>query len=146
MTAPPSLFVHRRRVTFADTDAANIAYTGRFPNFALDAIDAWFVDRLHTDWYRLNNDHGLGTPFVHLDMDFASPLAPPDELATTVRLSKVGRSALTFAVTGRVGKRISFTGSFVCVFIDRSTGKSCDIPEPFRTRALHEAALAEQKE
>jgi acyl-CoA thioesterase FadM len=146
MTTPASPFTHHRRITFADTDAANIAYTGRFPNFALDAIDAWFVDRLHTDWYRLNNDHGLGTPFVHLDMDFASPLTPRDELATIVRLTKAGRSALTFTVTGRVGERIAFTGTFVCVFVARATGKSCDIPEPFRARVLGEAALSEAKE
>ncbi len=141
------LYVHRRRIAWWDTDAANIAYTGRFPQFGMEAIDGWFIDRLGTDWYRLHNDLGGGTPFVHLSMDMRSPLTPRDELLTTVRLAKAGRSSLEFRVEGRVAAdgRLSFEGKFVCVFVNGKTGKATSIPPQFRAAVAHEAALAAAK-
>ena len=41
----PAPFIHRRVITWSDTDPAGIAYTGRFSDFALQAIDAWCIDR-----------------------------------------------------------------------------------------------------
>lgn len=138
------LYVHRRRIAWWDTDAANIAYTGRFPQFGMEAIDGWFIDRLGTDWYRLHNDLGGGSPFVHLSMDMRSPLTPRDELLTTVRLAKAGRSSLEFRVEGRVAAdgRLSFEGRFVCVFIDSATQKPTRIPAQFRDAVAREVALA----
>jgi len=58
-------FVWRRRVGFGDCDPARIAYTGRIPEFALKAIDAFWEDLLDGDnWFRMNVDQGIGTPFV----------------------------------------------------------------------------------
>ena len=37
----PDTFVHEIRVGWGDCDPAKIAYTGRLPAFALEAIDAW---------------------------------------------------------------------------------------------------------
>lgn len=139
---PTTLFVHRRTVTWSDTDAAAIAYTGRFPVFALEAIDAWFLDRLGADWFELHRSHGGGTPFVHLSMDFRASLRPRDEVLTTVALRKAGRSSLTFAVTGRLPSGdVSFEGRFVCVFVDDATGKSRAIPPLFRASVAHEMEL-----
>jgi 4-hydroxybenzoyl-CoA thioesterase len=139
-----SPYVHRYQVAFADTDAARIAFTGRFPMFALDAIDGWFRDRLGTDWYRLNADLGTGTPFVHLSVDMRSPLTPRDVLLTTVLLGKAGRSSLEFRVVGRTEAegRESFVGRFVCVFVASETGRPIPIPDRFRAAADAEAALA----
>ncbi len=139
----PTLFVHRRSVTWGDTDAAGIAYTGRFPNFALEAIEAWFIDRLGVDWYALHLHHGGGTPFVHISMDFRSPLRPRDALLTTVALRKAGRSSLEFAVTGRTEAGVvSFEGRFVCAFVHAATLKSRPIPAEFFGAVAHEVALA----
>ncbi len=139
-----SPYVHRYQVSFADTDAARIAFTGRFPVLALDAIEGWFRDRLGTDWYRLNVDLGTGTPFVHLSLDMRSPLTPRDVLLTTVMLAKAGRSSLEFQVTGRTeGEgRESFAGRFVCVFVAAETGRPIPIPDRFRAAADAEAAMA----
>jgi len=142
--APPTeLFVHHRRVVWADSDPAGIAYSGRFPNFALEAIEAWCADRLGTDWFQMHQRLGGGTPFVHMSMDFAASLRPGDALATSVALRKTGRSSLTFGITGRLPDgTVSFTGRFVCVFVDDATHTSRPIPERYREALARELALA----
>jgi acyl-CoA thioesterase FadM len=135
-------YVHEAQIRFSDTDAARIAYTGRFPNLAMDAIDGWFRDRLGTDWFTLNVDEGVGTPFVHLSVDMRSPLTPRDLLASTVLVAKAGNSSLEFRVVGRVGERVSYEGRFVCVFVDLPTGKPMPIPQRFRPAVTEEASLA----
>ena len=142
MPKPTEPYVHHYRLGFSDTDAARIAYTGRFAYFAMEAIEGWFRDRLGTDWFTLNVDEGIGTPFVHLALDFRSPLTPRDTVATTVILARLGRSSLTFQLTGCVGERVSFEGKFVCVFVDGAQGTTIDIPIRYATAAQDEAALA----
>jgi 4-hydroxybenzoyl-CoA thioesterase len=138
-----SLFVHHRAIVWADSDPAGIAYTGRFPNFALEAIEAWCADRLGLDWLQMHRQLGGGTPFVHLDMDFRTSLRPGDALATTVALRKAGRSSLEFAVTGRLADgTVSFEGRFVCAFVDDATRRSRPIPELFGDAIARELALA----
>jgi acyl-CoA thioesterase FadM len=136
-------YIHIAQIRFADTDAAGIAYTGRFANFAMDAIDGWFRDRLDTDWFRLNIDEGIGTPFVHMSMDFRSPLTPRDMLQTMVLIPKAGTTSLTFNVAGRVGTRVSFEGRFVCVFVDRIAAKPIEIPARYRGAIAAEVAIFE---
>ncbi len=133
-TNPPLSHMHTRRVRFADTDAAGIAWTGRIVEFALDAIDSWFRARLDTDWYELNIDQDVGTPFVRVAVEFRSPLTPRDTLGTEVRVAMIGRSSLTFAIAGRVGERLIYEGELTCVFVTRSTGRSIPIPEVYRAK------------
>lgn len=137
--------MHHRRIAWWDTDAARIAYTARFPQFCMEAIEAWFIERLGTDWYALN-ESGRGTPFVHLSIDFRSPLTPRDALATTVALARAGGSSLEFRVTGRAREgRLVFEGRFVCVFVATrgDTGhRPIPIPDEFRAAVDREAALA----
>ncbi len=140
----PSLFVHTRKIIWADSDPAGIAYSGRFPNFALEAIEAWCADRLGADWFAMHQRLGGGTPFVHMSMDFRASLRPGDELATCVSLRKAGRSSLEFGVTGRlVDGTVSFEGRFVCAFVDDATHTSRPIPDTLRAAIAHELTLAQ---
>lgn len=139
------LFVHRRVVTWSDTDAAAIAYTARYPVFALEAIDGWFLDRLGADWFEQHTKLGGGTPFVHISMDFAASLRPRDVLDTEVALRRAGRSSLEFAVAGRRDSGAAvFGGRFVCVFVDNATGRSRPAPARFADAIAAELALAAQ--
>lgn len=131
--ALPPPFVHRCRVTWADCDVAQIAYTGRLPNFALEAIDAFWDAALGVDWYRMNLDYGVGTPFVRLEMDFHSPVTPRWPLDCQVAVTRLGRSSIGFRVTGRQEERDCFTGNFVCVFVNATTFETLEIPDNLRT-------------
>ena len=135
-------FVHARRVRWGESDPARIVYTARFLDFAMDAIEAFFQDRLGAGFYELNLDHGIGTPFVHVELDFRSPLTPRDTLETEVRLVRLGGSSVTFAVAGRAGGRLAFEGKLVSAFVDITGATMKPVPIPPRFRALLEPDAA----
>lgn len=137
-------FVHRRRISWGETDAARIAYTARFLDFAMEAIEAWFHDRLGQSFYEFNVDECIGTPFVRVELDFRSPLTPRDVLETEVLLLRLGRSSLHIGVTGRVGQRLAYEGRLVCAFVDVGSSKMRPIPVPEKYLAAlqREVALA----
>jgi 4-hydroxybenzoyl-CoA thioesterase len=126
-------FVHEITVRWADCDPANIASTGRIPNFALEAIDAWWADRIGLDWYRLNLDRNAGTPFVRLAMEFHAPITPRHTLCCAVRLVRFGRTSMTFVVDGTQDGAICFTGEFVCVAVSAHDFKPAPPPADMLT-------------
>jgi acyl-CoA thioesterase FadM len=139
--AAAAAFVHTRRVSWGETDAARIAYTARFLDFAMEAVEGWFQERLGLGWYEMNVDHGIGTPFVHARLDFRSPVTPRDTLSSTVRLVRLGGSSLRFAVTGRVGERLAYEAELVCAFVDVAGMRPIRAPDRFRPALEAEAAI-----
>lgn len=124
------LLHHEIRVGWADCDPADIAYTGRIPCFALEAIDVWWEAHIDADWYRINKDLGFGTPFVHLSMDLRSPVTPRHRLICAVRPLGLGTSSITFEVMGYQDDVLCFEGRFVCVFVKAPHGEKIPAPEP----------------
>lgn len=133
-------FVHPITVRWADCDPAKIAYTGRLPNFALEAIDAWWMATTHFDWYQLNVDRNVGTPFVHMSMDFRSPVTPRHTLLCEVSLLKIGTSSVRHRVIGRQDGTVCFDGEFVAVFVNAAKMETMlppeDLLEPLRSVVL----------
>jgi 4-hydroxybenzoyl-CoA thioesterase len=108
----------------------------------MEAVEGWFRERLGLGWYEMNVDHGIGTPFVHVRLDFRSPLTPRDNLASTVRQVRLGGSSLRFAVAGRVGERLAYEAELVCAFVDTAAMKPIRAPERFRPALEAEAEIA----
>ncbi|MGG5812030.1 acyl-CoA thioesterase [Falsiroseomonas sp. CW058] len=127
-------FVHARQVHFGECDPARIVYTPRFLDFAMEAVDAFFRERLGAGFYELNADHGIGTPFVRVELDFRSPVTPRDVLATEVRVARLGGGSLHLALTGRVGGRVAFESRLVCAFVagDGTAMRPIRVPDRFR--------------
>jgi 4-hydroxybenzoyl-CoA thioesterase len=148
-TSPWTPFVHRRIVVWGDTDPARIVYTGRFLDFMLEAIEALMRERIGADWYRMNVDEKVGTPFANVGLDFKSPVTPREPLDIRVLVARVGRSSVTFAVQGSGAESgvLKFTGSATSVFVTTVDGRPCDIPDGYRRvlemEAVHAAALPE---
>ncbi|WP_323034718.1 acyl-CoA thioesterase [Pararhodobacter sp.] len=119
-------YAHEIRVTWGDCDPAKIVYTGRIPGFALDAINAWWEHHLGSGWFQMELDHNLGTPFVHMSLDFRAPITPRHRLICQVAPVRLGDSAITFRVQGLQNGVLCFEGTFVCVFVvaDRFTKQS----------------------
>ena len=128
-------FVHSRRVKWGEADPAKIAYTARFLDFAMDAIEAYLQVRWGAGYYELNVDHGRGTPFVKVELEFRSPLTPRDTLDTTVKVARIGGSSTTFVVQGHVGDRLAYEGRLTCAFVDVTgeTMRPVPIPAAYRT-------------
>lgn len=110
-------FEHEIRMTWGDCDPARIAYTARIPWFALDAINAWWEEKLGGGWFQMELDRGVGTPFVNMTIDFRSPVTPRHRLLCAVRPVRLGETSVSFEVLGRQDGVLCFEGRFTCVFI-----------------------------
>lgn len=115
-TRPASAFRHEIRISWADCDPAKIAYTGRIPYWALDAIDAWWEKHLGGGWYQMELDRNVGTPFVRLEVDFTSPVTPRHRLVCHVWPTRLGTSSIAFQVEGEQDGKLCFTARTVSVF------------------------------
>ena len=113
----PKPYFHEIRVTWAHCDPAGIVYTGQIPNFALDAINGWWEHHLGGGWYQMELDRGVGTPFVHMSLDFEVPITPRHRLLCAVEPVRLGTTSIEFSVTGRQDGSTCFTGRFISVFI-----------------------------
>ncbi len=113
----PTFFVHTMTVAWSDCDPALIVYTGRIPYFALEAIEVWWKKITGFDWYTLNIDRNIGTPFVHMSLDFKSPVTPRQDLRCVVELMSIGNRSITHRVCGWQGDALCFEGLFVSVFV-----------------------------
>jgi 4-hydroxybenzoyl-CoA thioesterase len=136
----PKLFTHVVRVGWGDCDPALIAYTGRLPVFALEAIDAWWEHHLGQGWYQMELDRGLGTPFVHLSLDFRAPVTPRHRLECRTWPVALGGTSVTFRVDGVQDGVVCFSGRFVCVFVVPKALTKRTPPE--EVRALIERHIA----
>lgn len=114
---PNDALRHTIRVTWGDCDPAKIAYTARLPWFALDAINAWWEDRLDGDgWFQMELDRNVGTPFVHMSMDFRAPVTPRHRLVCHVWPARLGETSIDFRVDGEQDGTLCFSGRFTSVF------------------------------
>lgn len=127
-------WTHAIAVRWGDCDPARIAYTARIPWFALDAIDAWWEAHLGDGWYQLTLDRDIGTPFVHVGLDFRRPTTPRHRLICAVRPMRLGDSSIEFRVVGRQDGLVCFEGRFVCVFVAATAFTK--IPAPAAIRAV----------
>ncbi|SFL68816.1 acyl-CoA thioesterase [Shimia aestuarii] len=127
-------FEHEIRVTWGDCDPAKIAYTARIPWFALDAINAWWETHLGGDgWFQMELDRNVGTPFVHMSLDFSAPITPRHRLICQVDPIDLGNSSIRFRVLGRQDGVLCFSGEFVCVFIVADSFSKQPVPSDIRT-------------
>ena len=132
--ARSGVFTHAIKVRWADCDPARIAYTGRIPNFALEAIEEWWGSQIGMDWYHGNIDRDIGTPFVHLSVDFRSPVTPRHLLICEVALVHVGESSVRFSVRGKQDGVLCFEGEFVEVFVQAEAHRKITIPGEIRQK------------
>ena len=142
LPGPP--LIYRRRIGWADTDAARIVYTVRLFDFGMSAVEAWFSQIWGEHWYRMHVEHDMGCPFVHLDMDIHAPLVPEDILSIRILVENVGRTSLTFRLDGSRQDRVPcFTARYVNTLVCMSPMHSVEIPADKRALARRYAARSE---
>jgi 4-hydroxybenzoyl-CoA thioesterase len=124
---------HEITVGWGDCDPAKIAYSGRIPAWALEAIEGWWRAHLDGDgWYQMELDRGFGTPFVHMEMDFRSPITPRHPLVCTVTPVRLGESSISFGVTGGQDGVVCFESLFVCAFVVSGSLETRSVPAEVR--------------
>ncbi|MBX2885989.1 MAG: hypothetical protein KTR32_38895 [Granulosicoccus sp.] len=130
---PANAHKHIVRVTWGDCDPANIVYTGRLPWFALDAINAWWVEYLNGDgWFQMELDRNIGTPFVRLEMDIQKPVTPRNNLICHTWPVALGETSITFRVDGEQEDALCFAFKSVSVFTIANEFRKQTVPPDFR--------------
>ena len=90
--------VYQRKPRWSDTDAAKIVYTGRIGDYIIESVDNFIEKSLGVDWFKLNIDIGIGTPFVSMKYDIFLSITPRDNLSCHVFLKNIGNSSVIFGV------------------------------------------------
>ncbi|TAK48653.1 MAG: acyl-CoA thioesterase [Xanthobacteraceae bacterium] len=137
-------YVYRKGVMWGDTDSAAIAYTGRFTYWTLEAIEMFLRERIGCDWYTINRERDLGTPFVNVSINFRAPVTPRESLLIEVVVSRVGASAVTCRLAGRgeSSNVLCFDATATFVFAENATLAKIPIPADFVDRLRDEHAQA----
>lgn len=134
-----ALFTCERDVLFQDIDAAGIVFFARLFDYCHDAFFAFLGSR-GLSMAKVMRDGVWGSPLAHAEADYAAPLRFGDR----VRVEIVGVELRTTSmrVTSRV---VDSTGKIACsailvhVFVDRATGRPCNVPADAR-EALKDCA------
>lgn len=125
-------FTHDILVGWGDCDPAQIAYTGRIPNFCLDSINAFLDAHFGGGWFVQELDNDIGMPFVNMSIDFRAPVTPRHRLRCKVWPERLGTSSVTFRVDGFQDGTLCFEGRFTEVMVTASTFRKREIPAHFR--------------
>ena len=89
-------FEARFPVRFGLCDPAKIIYFPNYFDFFHGAMEDFFRDRLGTQYHVLLNKDRISFPTVHLEVDFASPVAYGDE----VRIGSIDLIFRLFTLSG----------------------------------------------
>lgn len=143
MSAAIEPFVQLRRVSFGDADPRGTLYFVSAARYCMDALEAWFIERLGVDWFHLTIERRIATPIVHSELDFQGAARPGETLSLQVQVTRLGNSSVGLLVCARTAQesRRCFECRMVCVFTDATTSRSIKFPDDLRSRLEQEAAL-----
>ncbi|WP_051161096.1 acyl-CoA thioesterase [Nocardia transvalensis] len=109
----------------------NVTYYSYFDT----AVNAWLMHATGTDIRELP---AIGV-VVQTSCHFRGSLSFPDQLRVGLRVSRLGRTSITYdlAIFREDGDdlELAATGEFVHVYVDNDTRKPVDIPAVIRTAA-----------
>jgi acyl-CoA thioester hydrolase len=132
MEKPPFKFSARTRVGFSDTDAQGIVYYGRYnPYFDLARVE--YLRSLELLHYRASAGRGDFVMRAN-DVEYFAPARFDDELEVFARVSRVGRTSVTFQfVTYKVDDgTLMVTAHQTLVYVDLKERTALPVPEDYR--------------
>jgi acyl-CoA thioester hydrolase len=132
MATPPFKFSARARVGFSDTDAQGVVYYGRYnPYFDLARVE------YHRSLGLLRRDGPRGGDFVMRanDVEYFAPARFDDELEIHVRVSRIGRTSITFEFAAHriPDDTLMVTAHQTLVYVDLDERVAQPVPGDYRT-------------
>jgi 4-hydroxybenzoyl-CoA thioesterase len=123
-------------VQFGDIDQARIVYYPRFIHYFHVAMEQFFRDVVGIDYPQVMNEHRLGHPTVHLEVDFRIPLRYGDFVEIEVRIERIGETSVLWGYTvfTRGSDEVHATGRVATVNIDLDSFGKRAIPDWLRGR------------
>jgi acyl-CoA thioester hydrolase len=129
MPTGPFKFSARTRVGFSDTDAQGIVYYGRYnPYFDLARVE------YHRSLGLLHRQSGGDFVMRANDVEYFAPARFDDELDIEVRVSRIGRTSVTFEFAAhKVPERtLMVTAHQTLVLVEFATHTAVAVPEWYR--------------
>jgi acyl-CoA thioester hydrolase len=130
----PFKFSALTRVGFSDTDAQGIVYYGRYnPYFDLARVE--YLRSLGL----LQRRRDVGDFVMRAnDVEYFAPAVFDDEIEVFVRVSRIGRTSVTFAFAAYrlPDDPLMVTAHQTLVYVDLAERKACPVPDEFRERVL----------
>jgi acyl-CoA thioester hydrolase len=123
-------FSARTRVGFSDTDAQGIVYYGRYnPYFDLARVE------YHRSLGLLHRDTGGDFVMRANDVEYFAPARFDDELEIHCRVSRVGRTSVTFEFAAHrlPDGVLMVTAHQTLVYIDLAERKATPVPDGYRS-------------
>jgi acyl-CoA thioester hydrolase len=142
MAEPPFKFSARTRVGFSDTDAQGVVYYGRYnPYFDLARVEYLrMLGQLH------RHDDGDFVMRAN-DVEYFAPARFDDELEIDVRVSRIGRTSVTFEFRAYrlPDETLMVTAHQTLVFVDTAERRPQPIPGDYRVAVIdYEGADADR--
>jgi acyl-CoA thioester hydrolase len=125
----PFKFSARTRVGFSDTDAQGVVYYGRYnPYFDLARVE------YHRSLGLLHRQNGWDFVMRANDVEYFAPARFDDELDIEVRVSRIGRTSVTFEFAAhKVPERtLMVTAHQTLVYIDLTERSAAVVPDHYR--------------
>lgn len=137
----PALFSCERDVLFQDIDAAGIVFFARLFDYCHDAFFAFLTAR-GLSMSKVMTDGVWGSPLAHAEADYAAPLRFGDHVRVEITSVDLGKTSMR--VSSRVVEssgKIACSAILVHVFVNRATGRPCEVPDEARD-ALKDCATS----
>jgi acyl-CoA thioester hydrolase len=133
MSEPAPTFRHAMRVRYCEADYQGIVYVAHYVTYFDQGIHEFFR-ALPYDYSALRTATGTDFHTVRTVVEYRVPLRFDERFEVEVRLGRIGRSSLTFALAilaeGESLPRA--TGEMVWVHADQATRRSAPLPETLR--------------
>lgn len=131
-----ALFTRQRRVLYGECGPSGKIYPPKVFDFVVEAVGEWFEEVPGISWLELASKRGQGVPMVSAACGYFLPLIPGQVVSMTVRVPRLGRASIDYAVAGYDADGAScFESQLTACFIDQEGGfRPMPIPEEFRRR------------
>jgi acyl-CoA thioester hydrolase len=133
MPKPPFKFSACTRVGFSDTDAQGVVYYGRYnPYFDLARVEYLrMLGQLHRE---AEGDFVMRAN----DVEYFAPARFDDELEIHARVSRVGRTSVTFEFAAyRIPEdTLMVTAHQTLVYVGREEHKALRVPDDYRDKVV----------
>jgi acyl-CoA thioester hydrolase len=129
----PFKFSARTRVGFSDTDAQGIVYYGRYnPYFDLARVE--YLRSLGLLFYKGPGDFVMRAN----DVEYFAPAVFDDEIEVFVRVSRVGRTSVTFqfAAYREPDDVLMVTAHQTLVYVDFAERTKRAVPDEYREKVV----------
>lgn len=127
-------FTSTYAIRFADVDHARILYFPNFLHYFHCTFEDFFEHACGFHYNRVLNEHRIGFPAVHINVDFRSPLRFGDHVAITLDVRRIGHKSATFGYTGRrvETEELCVEGEIITAVINMDTFKPIELPSQYR--------------